>query len=44
VDNIYQHGRKFTAAEIIQRATGGPMSIDPYIAYLKAKYGELYSL
>jgi carboxypeptidase Taq len=44
VDNIYQHGRKFTAAEIVQRATGGPLSIDPYIAYLKAKYGELYSL
>jgi carboxypeptidase Taq len=44
VDNIYQHGRKFTAAEIVQRATGSPLSIDPYIAYLKAKYGELYSL
>ena len=44
VDNIYQHGRKFTAAEIVQRATGVPLSIDPYIAYLKAKYGELYRL
>ncbi len=44
VENIYQHGRKFTAAEIVQRATGGSLSIDPYIAYLKAKYRELYSL
>ena len=44
VDNIYQHGRKFSAAEIVQRATGVPLSIDPYIAYLKAKYGELYRL
>jgi carboxypeptidase Taq len=43
-NNIYQHGRKFTAAEIVQRATGGPLSIDPYMAYLKTKYGELYSL
>jgi carboxypeptidase Taq len=25
-------------------ATGGPMSIAPYIAYLRNKYGELYRL
>jgi carboxypeptidase Taq len=44
VENIYQHGRKFTANELIQRVTGGPLSIEPYIAYLKSKYGELYTL
>ncbi len=44
VDNIYQHGRKFTANELVERVTGGPLTIDPYIAYLKAKYGELYKL
>lgn len=42
--NIYQHGRKFTAPEIIERATGGPLQIAPYIKYLRQKYGELYSL
>ena len=42
--NLYRHGRKFTAVEIVERVTGGPMSIDPYIQYLKTKYGELYSL
>ena len=26
------------------RATGGPMSTKPYLAYLRAKYGELYRL
>jgi carboxypeptidase Taq len=41
---IYQHGAKFTAAEIIERATGGPLTIEPYIRYLKTKYGELYAL
>lgn len=40
--NIYQHGRKFTANEITKRATGTELSIDPYISYLKTKYGELY--
>jgi carboxypeptidase Taq len=42
--NIYQHGRKFTAPELVERVTGGPMSIEPYIRYLRTKYGELYSL
>ncbi|MEI8094261.1 MAG: carboxypeptidase M32 [Spirochaetales bacterium] len=43
-DNLYRHGRKFTAAELVQRATGAPMTIGPYISYLKTKYGELYKL
>jgi carboxypeptidase Taq len=42
--NIYQHGAKFTAGELVQRVTGGPISIVPYINYLKTKYGELYQL
>ncbi len=43
-ENIYQHGRKFTAGELAQRVTGGPLRIEPYIQYLKEKYGELYAL
>ncbi len=43
-DNIYTHGKKFTAAELVERVTGSPLSIAPYITYLKTKYGELYSL
>jgi carboxypeptidase Taq len=42
--NIYQHGRKFTADELVERVTGGPMSIEPYMRYLRHKYGELYAL
>ncbi len=41
--NIYQHGKKFTANELIERITGAPLTIDPYIRYLQTKYGELYS-
>ncbi len=44
VDNIYRHGSKFTAAELVERVTGGPLSIEPYLRYLGQKYGELYSL
>ncbi len=43
-ENIYRHGRKFTANELIERVTGGPLTIAPYIGYLRNKYGELYSL
>ncbi len=43
-ENIHRHGRKFTAAELVQRVTGAPLTIDPYIGYLKSKYGELYGL
>jgi carboxypeptidase Taq len=43
-DNIYQHGSKFTTAELLERVTGGPLSIEPYIRYLRRKYGELYEL
>ena len=44
IENIYQHGSKFTANELIERITGGPIRIQPYIRYLKTKYGELYNL
>jgi carboxypeptidase Taq len=43
-DRLYRHGRKFQPDEIVRRATGKPMTIEPYIAYLRSKYGELYRL
>lgn len=43
-ENIYRHGSKFTAPELIERVTGGPIRIEPYIAYLREKYGDLYAL
>jgi carboxypeptidase Taq len=44
VANVYRHGRKLNGDEIVRRATGAPMSIKPYIAYLAGKYGDLYGL
>jgi carboxypeptidase Taq len=43
-DNIYRHGRIFTATELVERVTGGPLHVEPYIRYLREKYGELYTL
>jgi carboxypeptidase Taq len=42
--NIYQYGGKYTASELLERVTGGPLNIGPYMRYLRTKYGELYRL
>jgi len=42
--NIHRHGRKYLPGELIQRVTGGPLNARPYLAYLKRKYSEIYSL
>ncbi len=39
-DHIYRHGSKYTANELIQRVTGGPLTIEPYVAYLRGKFLE----
>jgi carboxypeptidase Taq len=41
--NIYRHGRALTPEEIVTRATGSPMNLAPYLAYLRIKYDELYA-
>ena len=43
-ENIYRHGSKYTAPELIERVTGGPLDVGPYIQYLRDKYGSLYTL
>jgi carboxypeptidase Taq len=43
-ENIHQHGKKYTASELIKRVTGKDLDISPYIQYLKNKFGTLYSL
>jgi carboxypeptidase Taq len=41
-DNVYRHGKKFTPNELMERATGKPMSAEPWIAYARQKFGALY--
>ena len=43
-ENIYQHGSKFTADELIERVTGHGLTIEPYMNYLNGKFGALYNL
>jgi carboxypeptidase Taq len=42
---IHQHGRKFTATELIKRVTGDDtIRAEPYLQYVKKKYTEIYGL
>lgn len=43
-DNIYQHGRKFTASELLERTTGGGLSVTPFMNYLRGRFGSIYGL
>ena len=43
-EHVYRPGSKFTTAELLERATGQTLSIQPYLRYLRNKYRELYSL
>lgn len=42
--NLHQHGRKFTPNELLERATGKPLTAEPWIAYVRQKFGALYGL
>jgi carboxypeptidase Taq len=43
-EHVYRHGRKYNAAELVERATGSPIQVQSYIDYLKGKFGELYTI
>ncbi|MDE2125703.1 MAG: carboxypeptidase M32 [Armatimonadetes bacterium] len=42
--HVHQYGRKYLPGELVQLATGKPLSSEPYVAYLVGKYSELYDL
>lgn len=43
-ENLHKHGRKFTPKETLAKMVGGPISVGPYVRYLKAKLGEIYGI
>lgn len=43
-DRLYRHGRRFTAAEVVQQATGRSLSHEPLVRYLRLKYSALFGL
>lgn len=43
-EHVHQHGQRYRTAELIERATGEPLSAEPFIEYVSTKFGELYDL
>ncbi len=43
-ERVHQFGSKFEPQEIMLKATGSKITPEPYIQYLKIKYGEIYDL
>ncbi len=43
-ENVHQYGSKYDPEDLVQRVTGNPLDAQPYLKYLRAKFGELYDL
>jgi carboxypeptidase Taq len=39
-ERVHQHGRKYTQRELLRRATGQELGVEPFLAYLEAKLGD----
>lgn len=42
--NVHAHGRKYSADELVEKATGRPLSAGPLIASLRDRYARVYDL
>lgn len=43
-ENIYQHGKAYNVTELLQRTSGEDLQVKPLLAYLEAKFTDLYDL
>jgi carboxypeptidase Taq len=43
-EKVYRHGRSLDPAEILLQATGRELSPQPFLSYVREKYGEIYGL
>jgi carboxypeptidase Taq len=43
-EHVHRHGAKFPTAELLEREFGAPISVAPFVRYLKDKLGDVYGL
>ena len=43
-ERVHQHGQRYETDDLIERATGEPLTADYFIEYAREKYTELYNL
>ncbi len=43
-EHVHRHGAKFTSRELLERVVGSPISVGPFVSYLKRKLADVYRL
>jgi carboxypeptidase Taq len=43
-EHVHRHGSKWGAAELVERVTGAPIAVPPFMTYLKAKVASVYGV
>ncbi|PZN10042.1 MAG: carboxypeptidase, partial [Bacillota bacterium] len=41
-EHVHRHGARYEPLELVRRATGRELSAEPFLRYVRRKYGELY--
>lgn len=44
MEKIHKHGQRYRAADLCQRITGKPLTHQPFMQYLRGKFGPLYGI
>lgn len=43
-ENIHRHGQRYGAGELVERVSGRPLSIEPYLRYIEDKFFPIYGV
>jgi carboxypeptidase Taq len=43
-DRVHRHGSRYTADQLLERATGAPLDPEPFLAYARGKVDALYGV
>ena len=43
-EHVHRHGARYETNELVERATGDPLTADAFVDYVTGKYGDLYGL
>lgn len=43
-ERVHRHGQRYRTDELVERATGEPLTAEYFVEYARSKYGDLYDL
>jgi carboxypeptidase Taq len=43
-EHVHSHGQRYTTPELIERATGEPLTVDYFLEYAREKFSDLYGV